>query len=77
MVLFLDVRFSLRHTSALAISQYIAGQYPKQPCFWRFPNQVLEYLDEDSPESIILDSVLEGMAEYYSKNLAREVKLLS
>lgn len=35
---------------------------------------VLEYLDEDSPESVILESVLEGMAEYYSKNLAREVK---
>lgn len=33
---------------------------------------VLEPLD-DSPESIILESVLEGMAEYYSKNLAREV----
>lgn len=34
---------------------------------------VLEKLD-DSPESVILESVLEGMAEYYSKNLAREVK---
>jgi site-specific DNA recombinase len=33
---------------------------------------VLERLD-DSPESIILESMLEGMAEYYSKNLAREV----
>ncbi len=33
---------------------------------------VLEPLD-DLPESIILESVLEGMAEYYSKNLAREV----
>ncbi|MFU2157512.1 hypothetical protein [Caldisericum sp. AR60] len=33
---------------------------------------VLEQLD-DSPESIILESVLEGMVEYYSKNLAREV----
>ncbi len=33
---------------------------------------VLENLD-DSPESIILESLLEGMAEYYSKNLAREV----
>ncbi len=33
---------------------------------------VLEHLD-DSPESGILESVLEGMAEYYSKNLAREV----
>lgn len=33
---------------------------------------VLEKLD-DSPESVILESVLEGMAEYYSKNLAREV----
>lgn len=34
---------------------------------------VLEKLD-GSPESVILESVLEGMAEYYSKNLAREVK---
>ncbi len=33
---------------------------------------VMERLD-DSPESIILESVLEGMADYYSKNLAREV----
>lgn len=33
---------------------------------------VTEPLD-DSPESIMLESVLEGMAEYYSKNLAREV----
>lgn len=33
---------------------------------------VLENLD-GSPESIILESVLEGMAEYYSKNLSREV----
>lgn len=32
---------------------------------------VLEPLN-DSPESVILESVLEGMAEYYSKNLARE-----
>jgi site-specific DNA recombinase len=32
---------------------------------------VLENLD-DSPESIILESVLEGMAEYFSVNLARE-----
>ena len=34
---------------------------------------ILERLD-DSPESIILESMLEGMAEYYSKNLAREVR---
>ncbi|WP_159413127.1 recombinase family protein [Ruminiclostridium josui] len=33
---------------------------------------VMENLD-DSPESAILESVLEGMAEYYSRNLAREV----
>ena len=32
---------------------------------------VLEHLD-DSPESILMESMLEGMAEYYSKNLARE-----
>jgi len=35
---------------------------------------VLENIDEDSPKSIILESVLEAMAEYYSKNLAREVQ---
>lgn len=34
---------------------------------------VLEPLD-DSPESIMMESVLEGMAEYFSKNLAREVR---
>lgn len=34
---------------------------------------VLERFD-DSPESVILESVLEGFAEYYSKNLAREVR---
>lgn len=28
---------------------------------------------DDSPEGVILESLLEGMAEYYSKNLAREV----
>ena len=33
---------------------------------------VLENLD-DSPESIMMESVLEGMAEYYSQNLGREV----
>lgn len=34
---------------------------------------VLERFD-DTPESVILESVLEGFAEYYSKNLAREVR---
>lgn len=34
---------------------------------------VLENLN-GSPESIILESVLEGMSEYFSKNLSREVK---
>ncbi|WP_246066949.1 recombinase family protein [Paenibacillus koleovorans] len=33
---------------------------------------ITEKLD-DSPESLILESVIEGMAAYYSKNLAREV----
>lgn len=33
---------------------------------------VVENLD-DSPESIMLESVIEGMAQYYSKNLARKV----
>ena len=35
---------------------------------------VLENLDDESPESLILESVLEAMAEYYSKNLARETQ---
>ena len=34
---------------------------------------VTEYFDE-GPESIILESVLEGISEYYSVNLAREVR---
>ncbi len=34
---------------------------------------VLEPLD-DSPESIMMEAVLEGMAEYYSRNLSREVR---
>ena len=29
---------------------------------------------DNSPESVVLESVLEGMAEYYSLNLAREVR---
>lgn len=33
---------------------------------------VIENFD-DSPESVILESLMEGFAEYYSKNLAREV----
>ena len=33
---------------------------------------VLEHID-DTPESIILEALLEAMAEYYSKNLGREV----
>jgi len=33
---------------------------------------VVERFD-DSPESVILESIIEGMAEYYSRNLAREV----
>jgi len=33
---------------------------------------VLENLD-DSPESIMMEAMLEGMSEYYSKNLSREV----
>ncbi len=35
---------------------------------------VTEQLDFDSPESIITESVLDAMAEYYSLNLAREVE---
>lgn len=34
---------------------------------------VLEKLD-DSPESIIMEALIEGMSEYYSANLSREVK---
>ena len=35
---------------------------------------VIENLDPDAPESIILESVIEGFNEYYSRNLAREVE---
>ena len=35
---------------------------------------VLEPFDDDKPENIILQSVLEGMNEFYSRNLAREVR---
>jgi site-specific DNA recombinase len=35
---------------------------------------ILEQFDSDSPESIITESVLEAMAEYYSLNLAREIR---
>ena len=34
---------------------------------------VLENLD-DSPESVVLESVLEGFSEYFSRNLARETR---
>lgn len=34
---------------------------------------VLEKIDSSSPESVIMEAMLEGMAEYYSKNLSREV----
>lgn len=39
-------------------------------------HSVLEKLD-DSPESILLESLYEGMAEYYSANLSREVRVKS
>ena len=35
---------------------------------------VLEKIDDNNPEDIILLSVLEGMNEYYSRNLSREVR---
>lgn len=35
---------------------------------------VLEPFDEDRPETILLQSVIEGMNEFYSRNLAREVR---
>ena len=35
---------------------------------------VIENLDPDAPESVILESVIEGFNEYYSRNLAREVE---
>lgn len=35
---------------------------------------ITEQLDSDSPESIITESVLEAMAEYFSLNLSREIK---
>ena len=48
---------------------------------WNFPKlknnnvsiaSVLERID-DSPESVMMEAMLEGMAEYYSKKLSREV----
>lgn len=35
---------------------------------------VLENLDDEKPEDVLMLSLLEGMSEYYSKNLAREVR---
>lgn len=35
---------------------------------------VAEAIPEDAPESIILESVMEGMAEFYSHNLSQNVK---
>jgi len=35
---------------------------------------VIEQFDPDSPEGGLMESMLEGMAEFYSRNLAREVK---
>ena len=35
---------------------------------------ILEPFDEDRPETILLQSVIEGMNEFYSRNLAREVR---
>ena len=35
---------------------------------------VLEPFDDDRPETILLQSVIEGMNEFYSRNLAREVR---
>ena len=35
---------------------------------------VLEPFDDTRPESILFESVLEAMAEFYSENLAREVR---
>ncbi|MFA5880576.1 MAG: recombinase family protein [Eubacteriales bacterium] len=34
---------------------------------------VLENLDPDAPETVLMESLLEGLAEYYSLDLAREV----
>ncbi len=58
-------RFARNRTEA-AITRYELKKYGVKIV------SVLENLD-DSPESIILESLLEGMAEYYSLNLAREV----
>lgn len=56
-----------------ARNRYDSAIYKKalKDCGVKFIS-VLENFD-DSPESIILESVLEGMAEYYSANLSREV----
>lgn len=56
-----------------ARNRYDAAYYKRQ---LQKEKVLIEYIDQPldgSPESVILESVLEGMAEYYSKNLAREV----
>ena len=35
---------------------------------------VLERIDDNSPESILMESLLDGLNEYYSKNLSRETR---
>ena len=55
-------------------NRYDAAFYKRQLSRAGIKIVYVEQQLDDSPESIILESVLEGMAEYYSKNLAREVQ---
>ena len=55
-----------------ARNRYDASHYKRQLIKAGVKLEYVEHHLDNSPESIILESVLEGMAEYYSKNLARE-----
>ena len=53
--------------------KYDSAHYKRQLKRWGVRViSVLEYID-DSPEGVLLESVIEGLAHYYSLNLAREV----
>ena len=56
--------------------KYHSAMYKRElkMCNVRIVSITEAMIGSDSPESLILESVLEGMAQYYSANLAREVK---
>lgn len=69
----LDIKYLIVHKlDRFARNKYDSAMYKRKLKLKEIKLvSVLERLD-DSPESVILESVLEGMAEYYSLNLARE-----